>query len=250
MYDVILFGGTTEGRMLANFLSEMKVPSFISVATDYGSNVLACQPPAFVHVGRMDLEEIYQLLQKERPKLVLDATHPYAEIVSDNIQTACSRSDVSYVRAKRESTQMDGCIEFNTMEELINWLQGTDGKIFSTMGAKEARALCAVKNFRERVYLRLLPSPEGIMECIDLGYPAAHLCCMQGPFSEAFNRAQFQEVNANILVTKESGQHGGFVEKVSAAKKCGMLVAVLKRPVQENGLSYKEIEELIREVCL
>lgn len=249
MYDVVLFGGTTEGRMLAKVLSEMRIPSFVSVATDYGVELLDCRPPVVVCAGRMNAEEIYQFLQRVSPKVILDATHPYAEIVSANIRAACNKAGRQYVRVKRKSIQMDGCIEFDSIDELTNWLNNTSGIIFSTLGLKEAKALCAVKNYRERIFLRLLPSAEGIAECVTLGYPAAHLCCMQGPFSERFNLAQFQEVNASILVTKESGQHGGFLEKVSAAKACGMLVAVLKRPSQENGLSYEETVKLVQEVC-
>jgi len=250
MYDVILFGGTTEGRQLAQMLCELKIPSVVSVATGYGSGLLSLKPPVKVHTGRMDESAMKALLLRERPKLVLDATHPYAEAVSKNIRSAADFSGCRYVRIRRESVETDGCICFDTMGELTDWLNQTEGRIFSTLGAKEAPDLCRVEDYRERVFLRLLPSADGIEECIRLGYPAKHLSCMQGPFSEAFNRAQFMEVGANILITKESGKQGGFEEKVAAAKECKMLIAVLKRPEQAQGITLEQAIQLIRENCL
>lgn len=250
MYEVILFGGTTEGRLLAELLSDLDIPSLVSVATGYGSDLLRCKPPVAVYTGRMDESTMQRLFLRERPKLVLDATHPYAEIVSENIRAASSSQGCRYVRIKRESIEADGCVCFDAMDELIKWLNETEGIVFSAMGAKEAGALCAVKNYKERIFLRLLPSADGIDECVRLGYPAKHLCCMQGPFSEAFNKALFMEVGAKILITKESGKHGGFMEKVSAAKACGMIAAVLRRTERADGLSVEEATALIREVCL
>ena len=117
------------------------------------------------------------------------------------------------------------------------------------MGAKEAQSLTGVDNFQERVYLRMLPSPEGMRSCLDLGYPMKNLCGMQGPFSKEFNIAQFKETGADILVTKESGNAGGFLEKTDAARECGMKIVVLAR-VKEEGLSIEEAQDILRSRCL
>ena len=77
-----------------------------------------------------------------------------------------------------------------------------------------------------------------------------NLCGMQGPFSKEFNMAQFKEVGADILVTKESGNVGGFLEKTDAAKECGMEVVVLSRLVDEEGISVEEAKDEIRAKCL
>ena len=250
MYDVILFGGTTEGRMLAEYLSEAGVNALVCVATSYGDSLLECKSNITVHSGRLDELQMLELFTTECPKLVLDATHPYADIVTKNIRAACEKAGCQYVRIKRESIETEGCACFTSMDELIVWLNQTKGIIFSAMGAKEAAALCKVEGYRERMFLRLLPSAQGIAECATLGYPPKHLICMQGPFSEEFNGAQFREAGANILITKESGAQGGFMEKIAAAKSCGMSIGVLMRPEQTEGLSPVEAMDLIRESCL
>ncbi len=250
MYDVILFGGTTEGRLLGEFLCDKGIPALVCVATAYGDSLLDLRPPVEIRTGRMDQEEMRQLFRKERPRLVLDATHPYADIVSKNIQAACSLEGCRYQRIRREATCAEGCLFFDTMDELVAWLNKTHGVIFSAMGAKEAAALCSVSDYKSRIYLRLLPSPEGIAHCLELGYPTKHLYCMQGPFSEEFNVAQFRQAGAAILITKESGLHGGFPEKAAAARACEMQIAVLKRPLDADGISPQAAMELLQEICL
>jgi precorrin-6x reductase len=72
---------------------------------------------------------------------------------------------------------------------------------------------------------------------------------MQGPFSKEFNIAQFKETGADILITKESGNAGGFLEKTDAARECGMKIVVLVR-VKEEGLSIEEAQDILRSRCL
>ena len=45
MHKIVLFGGTTEGRILTEFLSQNKIPSIVCVATEYGEKVLEYEPP-------------------------------------------------------------------------------------------------------------------------------------------------------------------------------------------------------------
>ena len=249
MHKIVLFGGTTEGRLLTEFLSEEKIPSIVCVATSYGEKVLEYEDPVIVQSKRLNQEAMQKMFQEEETQFVFDATHPYATEVSKNIKEVCDGEGIEYIRVLRESVEIEGAVEFSKMEDLIGYLNQTEGLIFSSMGAKEAKALTAIDNFPERVYLRMLPSPEGMRLCLDLGYPMKNLCGMQGPFSKEFNIAQFNEINAKILVTKESGNVGGFKEKTDAAKECGMEIVVLTREYEE-GISVDEAKDTIRSKCL
>ena len=40
MYKVLLFGGTVEGRTVAEYLNENKIPAMVCVATEYGESLL------------------------------------------------------------------------------------------------------------------------------------------------------------------------------------------------------------------
>ena len=80
-----MFAGTSEGRELAQFLAGQKIPASVCVATEYGEEVLPDMPGIQVITGRMDQEQMEKLINRMRPLAVIDATHPYAEAVTENI---------------------------------------------------------------------------------------------------------------------------------------------------------------------
>ena len=242
-----MFGGTTEGRCLAELLREKAIPAVVCVATEYGEALLPAGGTLRIHRKRLDETGMAALLRKERPRLVLDATHPYAADVTDHIRHACAASGVPYHRVRRSSQIEDGCLLFPDMAALTAWLAEQPGVIFSALGSKEARDLTAVPGYRERVFLRILPSHSGLAECLDAGFPAKHIICMQGPFSQELNEAMFRAVGADILLTKESGRAGGFSEKAEAARRCGMKIAVLERPQDAEGEKAEEWARRIME---
>ncbi len=237
----VIFGGTTEGRLLAEALLEAGKPALVCVATDYGAEQITPSECVEVRTGRLDAAGIRELLLAEKPEVVVDATHPYALEVSANIRRACLEAGIECLRVCREGQAGQGggdCVRFGTLPELIEWLRGREGIVFNTMGAKEAAAFTSLPDYRERVFIRILPSLEGLTACLELGYPARHIICMQGPFSQALNEAMFQSAGARILVTKDSGPQGGFGEKIGAAQALGMRVALLTRPDEADAAGY------------
>ena len=240
MVDILLFGGTTEGRELSEALKKNNIPAMVCVASEYGESLLEPGGSLQVHAGRLDEAAMASLMEREQPRLVLDATHPYADGVSHCIQRACAATGMTYRRVLRQSAMEEGCLTFPDMAALIDWLKGQEGIIFSSLGSKEARALSEIPDFEQRVWLRVLPSLEGLEGCLKAGFPAKHIICMQGPFSRELNEAMFRAAGADILVTKESGAAGGFTEKLAAARNCGMTTAVLTRPKDTDGLTAAE----------
>ena len=250
MTEILLFGGTTEGRELCELLGRKNIKTLLCVATEYGEALIPTSDTLCVHTGRLDKTAMENLLIKEKPRLVLDATHPYAAAVSDNICAACEKVNMKCLRILRETQTGDGCVGFPAIKELIGWLNKRSGIIFSTFGSKEAAALTAVTNYQERVWLRILPDEAELSACLSAGFRARHIICMQGPFSKELNTAMFRHTKADILLTKESGKAGGYTEKLEAARECGMTAVVLSRPRKETGLTLAAFAKLIEEGAL
>jgi precorrin-6x reductase len=248
--EIVLFGGTTEGRAIGELLCKKGVSTLLCVATDYGRALLNPTQTLRVHTGRLDKPAMEALFQRERPRLVIDATHPYANIVSGNISAACEKSGVLCLRVLRENSAGKGCATFFDIGEMVGWINDRPGVVFSALGAKEAVALTAVVGYRERVWLRILPDSAGLLSCLAAGFPARHIICMQGPFSKELNAAMFRETRANILLTKESGKAGGYSEKLLAARACNVATAVLTRPRRETGLTLTELMKRLEEGAL
>lgn len=256
-----LFAGTTEGRVLAEAIvrigSRKTSPGpdiflDIFVATEYGREGLPEVGNTRVFCGRLDAEEIFRILEEQRYDLVVDATHPYARLVSENIREACGRAGVELLRVLREKEQVmsgDGdVISVSSVEEAVRFLSKTAGKILVTTGSKELARFRELPDWEERVYARVLSLPEVVSQCGELGFYGAHLIAMQGPFSVEMNLALLNSVGASWMVTKESGKAGGFEEKEEAARRAGAGLVVIGRPA-ESGISLAEAVKRLGELC-
>ena len=103
-----IFGGTWEGRQLAEFCQERGFLAVISVATPYGARLLREDQYLTVHAGRMDGQAMCRWIKENQIRQVIDATHPFAGQASENIREACKALRVSYQRLLREESQYQG----------------------------------------------------------------------------------------------------------------------------------------------
>lgn len=254
MYKVLIFAGTIEGRSVAEYLADAGIPVLASVATEYGAQLMEESPYLQVSSGRLDVEQMVQLMQAEECELVIDATHPYAAVVSANIRSACEKAGKKGIRLLRASLEASGFssetnadyVAVDSVREAAEYLKQTEGKVLITTGSKELAEYTVIPNFAERLYPRFLPAPGAVENCLKLGYQQKNLICMQGPFSQAINTAMLKQTGAVWLVTKESGKAGGFGEKVAAARAAGARLLVIGRPVAEEGLSESEVREFLK----
>lgn len=245
--SILIFGGTSEGRQLAELLGRNQIPCMVCVATEYGEHVIDSSDYIHVLCGRMDLSQITSYLTDNKPSHVIDATHPYATEISQNITSACLQTATSCIRLLRDSSLDSGdhILTVSDMEAAAHYLNQTTGKILLTTGSKELPLFCKNLTDTSRVIARVLPSPEVLHLCTGSGLEGRQLICMQGPFTMATNLAMIEQVGAEYLVTKEGGRAGGFPEKIAAARKAGITVLLIKRPVQEKGYSLEEVLQLL-----
>lgn len=94
MCEIFIFGGTTEGRVIAEWCVNHRIKAFVSVATDYGSKLLPKSEYLEVLENRLDSEQMMRIFREKEISIVIDATHPYAVEVSKNISEACSECGV------------------------------------------------------------------------------------------------------------------------------------------------------------
>ncbi len=242
---VLVFAGTTEGREISEFLSANGAEVTVCVATEYGRMVMPHRQQLEVRVGRLTRLQMEEAA--EGYSFVIDATHPYAAIVSENIKEACRNLDMEYIRLLRPSTDSGEAVVVESAREAAKILELTEGNILVTTGSKELEKFTAIRDFDKRVYVRVLPAAEVIQKCAELGFKGNNLICMQGPFSYEMNLATLKHVKARYMVTKDTGTPGGYEEKISAAREAGVTVILIARPGDSKGAT---VEELKRELLL
>ena len=247
MYKVIVFAGTTEGYEISRFLSENQLPVLACVATEYGSKSLQENSCLHVQAGRLDEQQMRDLFFREKPELVLDATHPYAAEVTQNIRKACEETGVSYTRILRTGSEQQNAVYVRDAKEAAEYLKGTEGNVLLTTGSKELAVFTSVSDYNKRLFARVLSLPSVIESCQALGFEGRNLIAMQGPFSKELNQAMLEQYQCRYLVTKDSGKAGGFLEKIQAAEALGVTAVIIGRPLAEEGLSLKECRHMLIE---
>ena len=253
MKEILIFAGTTEGRKLSECLANAGIAHTLCVATEYGGIVLGENPFAKIHQGRMDLEEIAGYIRRGDFGAVVDATHPYAEAITENIRAAVQGMSIPYFRLKRENAdakEFEGRITyFDTHEACAKALSETDGNILLTTGSKELEAYCTSKELKDRLYVRVLPGIESLMLCMDQGISGKRILALQGPFTAEMNEAMIRQYQIQCLVTKASGKAGGYEEKLKAAERVCIPVFVVGDHGKDQGDSFSAVCQKLEDIC-
>ena len=264
MCRILIFGGTTEGRHLAEYCHQQEIEAYVSVVSGYGADLLPESEYLHVLSGRMAGEAMEGFMKRASIRAVFDATHPYAAEATRNIKEACGRARVSYLRVTRESAAAENpggdsgkgpaaafasqVVYVHSVEEAVCYLKDREGDILVTTGSKELAAYTALPGYEERLYVRVLPSCAAISACEDIGIRGKRIIAMQGPFSEEMNRAMMRQLGVRYLVTKEAGTAGGFLEKLSAAEALSVTAVVIGRPLEErDGITLDAAKILLKE---
>ena len=292
--NIVIFGGTTEGRQLAGYLIQLNkqkkmqnIQVHVCVASEYGAQVLPEDDALKVHVGRLEQADMQEFLQAVQADICVDATHPYAVLVTQNIYQACKVVGVPYVRVRRDmqeepvnadpamqeepvnadpDMQMSGThigdadgkrytdetsdsIYVGDIQAAVDYLKGVTGNILITTGSKELHLYTQIPDYESRCTARVLPTRSVVEACTELGFTGKHLICMQGPFDLEMNLATLRYADADFMVTKASGKNGGYDEKCEAALAAGVQLVVIGRPKEqvEPVMSLAQTEEYLRE---
>ena len=237
--NLLIFGGTTEGRILAETLANRGHRVTVSVATSLGAEELS-GIPCTIWEGRLE-----EAAMEERVRdfdLVIDATHPYAEAVSRHIRKACNKTGVPLRRVLRAASREEGCIRVDSCKAAAEYLSSRPGNVLIATGSKALRDYGCLAP--ERMYPRVLPTHEALTICEEMGIPHRNILALQGPFTLAMNVAMLEQYHISYLVTKDGGTVGGFGEKQQAAQQAGAQLILVGRPPD----SGESMEQLLREL--
>ena len=245
MYKICIFAGTSEGRKLLERLCGRGLQMIVCVATEYGEVLLGEHPDVKIRAGRMDQNQMEEMLRGGGFDLVVDATHPYADKVTENIAAACQNTGAEYLRLLRGSNSgdSDGIFMENTAA-CVEYLKNTEGNILLTTGSKE---LPAYAELHDRIYARVLPMQASLNICAQSGIAPERIIAMQGPFDEEMNLALLRMTKAKYMVTKDTGGPGGYGAKIRAAKKAGIQAIIIGRPVQQEGMDLDAVIRLMEQ---
>ncbi|TDO92169.1 precorrin-6A/cobalt-precorrin-6A reductase [Halanaerobium saccharolyticum] len=249
---ILVTAGTSDSYQLIESLINEGENLIASVTTDYGKELIKEKFGIRVIKKRMDKNDLYNLIRKEKISLVVDATHPFAEEITENAVKAAAEAGIKYIRYQRKKMDLSQyqqpaariikAADYKQAAQRANDFE----RIFLTTGSKNIEIFInEITNFEARLFMRVMTFPAFIQNIIDLGLPPANIIALKGPFTKEFNRALFKEYAADVIVTKASGASGGLKSKIEAAVELGIAVIVIQRPQIEYPLVFNEVVNLI-----
>jgi cobalt-factor III methyltransferase len=230
---VWVFSGTSDGNALARELAKSYGPVVVSTASEYGGEIVRERCPGVtVWAGRQGLDARRRALRSSGARVIVDATHPYAQVMSEQLIGLADELSIPYLRYERPGV---------TDAQSVSWCESVGDaaekaisvgkRIFLATGSKELATFLRAPHADNREwFVRITPEPALMRRAIDLGIPRDHILAMQGPFSEAFNHALWRDQRIDCVVTKDSGEAGGFSAKARAAAALDIPLLVIRRP--------------------
>lgn len=247
---IFFLAGTSDARSLAIHLKEKEYTLLTTVVTENASLSLK-EAGLPVHVGRLTAEEMAEKIKNNDYKMIVDASHPYAEEASKNAMEAARIANVLYVRYERE--QVDAFSNHplvtmvDTYEEAAMLAAKRKGVVMLTTGSKTlqvfAKHCVGVEGLR--LIARMLPRKDNLEKCESLGIEQKNIVAIQGPFIKEFNTALYKQYDVTLMVTKESGKVGSVDEKLEAALELNIPTIMIRRPKIKYTNVFHSFEPLL-----
>lgn len=249
---ILVLSGTSDGREIVKELLSKGSKVLASTATEYGGDLLSTNKNLIINTQPLDINKMQNIITEYQIEKVIDATHPYASIVSANAMEVCSILELPYYRYERENVDYNNwnhVVSCKDYEDVIEYLNSNEGNVLLTTGSNELQKFEKVNDLKS-LYARVLPTNESLGKCMDLGLSPKQIIGMQGPFTKNLNNAIIEQLGIKIVVTKESSKAGAFEEKVESAREKDCTLLVINRPQIKYINKYNSISDLIKEIYL
>lgn len=250
---ILVLGGTREGREIAGRLAGQGYKILVTVVSGYGAELLPPDPAMEVLVRPLDAGELDRVLAERDIRLIVDATHPYARVITETAWSAAQAKGIPYIRYERPQaaagTDKDlGLYLAGDYEEAAETAAGLGETIFLTIGSRNLAPFVQVaRRSGKKIAARVLPDAAVLAQCAELGMSPKEIIAVQGPFSREMNLAMFREYKADVLVTKDSGSTGGTDTKLAAAAVLNLPVVMVVRPDYSGIPVTDRIEEILQQ---
>jgi precorrin-6A/cobalt-precorrin-6A reductase len=226
---VLILGGTTEGRRLAETLH---ADGTVRVTSSLAGRVATPRmPPGEVRIGGFGgAEGMARWLREHDVGAVIDATHPFAGTISFNAALAAAEAHVPLLALRRPGwapADGDDWHPVGSLEEAADRAAALGSRVFLTTGRM---GLASFAHIRDAWFLvRSVDAPEGACP------PRMDVLLDRGPFTLDGERGLLRRHRIDVLVTKDSGG-AATAPKLTAAREAGVPVVIVRRPPVPDGV--------------
>lgn len=244
---ILLLGGTSETAPLALKLASVDYRVLVSTATD-ATLKIGDHPAITRRCGRLNAEQLETFINDQQIDAIVDATHPYAGEVHQVARQVAADSQRPYLRYQRQGllTNEPGWIAASDHAEAAQIACEVGKPVLLTTGSRHlAPYVAGAKQCQVPLYARVLNHPESIAACDAAGLDNVGRIFGRGPFNLEQNRALIRQHQIGVVVTKDSGNAGGILEKLKAAQLESCLLIVIQRPMEPADNCFDDMDKLV-----
>jgi precorrin-6A/cobalt-precorrin-6A reductase len=240
---ILILGGTAQARELVAELRPREEHRIIfSLAGRTDEPALPDLPGGRVRVGGFGgAEGLAEFLRAESIDVLVDATHPFAQVISGHAATAAAEAGTRLLALRRPAWQAqpgDRWIHVPDVPAAAQQAAGLadDLCVFVTTGRMEAAAYA--RDERHTYLIRAVTAPDGALP------PRRSVVLDRGPYTVAGESALMARHDVAALVTKNSGGPST-AAKLVAARQRGIPVIMVDPPVPPSGAeAFTSVAEL------
>lgn len=237
MTRILLLGGTSEASHLARTLAQAGADAIFSYA---GRTDKPVAQPLPTRVGGFGgVVGLAAFLRDKAITHVIDATHPFAAMMSANAVAACAETGVALAALERPPWQAAPEDHFILVEDIagaVAALPETPARIFLAIGKQHLAPFAARP--QHHYLLRLVDPPAA------LPLPKAEAVIARGPFDLAGDLALLKTHAITHIVAKNAGGSGARA-KIDAARALGLPVILIDRPALPPRRIFASVEAVM-----
>jgi len=239
MRRILILGGTTQARRLAERLGE-RADMAVTVSLAGRTTAPAAQGAPVRIGGFGGAEGLAQYLSTERVDALIDATHPYAAIISANAAAAAAATRVPLLALRRPPWARlpgDRWIEVADAAAAVEALGEAPRRVFVTLGKTEIGTFAQAPQ-----HYYLVRSVEPVDP--PLAVPHASYVTGRGPFTESDDQALLVAYAIDVVVAKNSGGSATY-GKIAAARMLSLPVILLRRPLLPEVATVETVADVV-----
>ena len=234
---ILILGGTKDST---NIIEHVKrnYDSYIltTTTTEYGARLARQSGSDDVIARPLPKDELIGIIKREDIDILVDATHPFASHITQTSTSIAKELEMPYIRFERPTTNLEEvdtshihyADSFDEAGKLIE-SEFSEGNVLHFAGANTMEDVLKHVSV-DRFYPRILKVESSIEKCEKLGIDPSHIIAMKGAASLEENIELIEKYDAGVMITKESGEVGGVIEKINAANQKDIAVVMIQRP--------------------
>ena len=251
---ILLLGGTKDStNIIEHVKNNYDAYILTTTTTEYGAKLAKESGSDEVIARPLPKDELTEIIKKENIDLLIDATHPFAAHITQTSVSIANELKMPFIRFERPITNLENIdtshIHYvNSFDEAGKLIENEflEGNVLHFAGANTMEEVLKHVSV-DRFYPRILKVESSIEKCEMLGVDPSHIIPMNGAASLDENLELIEKYDASVMITKESGEIGGVVEKIEAANEKDIAVIMIQRP-EIDDLNKNDIVSNLNEL--